>query len=80
MKVKRQFVKDYNFSSSIDQQQNGPRVLIIGSKSSGKTSILKTLVSYANKMNNTPILINLQPRDGVFALPGSLTATPISDF
>lgn len=80
LESKRQFVKDYNFSSSIDQQQNGPRVLIIGSKSSGKTSILKTLVSYANKMNNTPILINLQPRDGVFALPGSLTATPISDF
>ncbi|RCK55284.1 mRNA cleavage and polyadenylation factor CLP1 [Candida viswanathii] len=80
LESKRQLTKDFNFSSGVEQQQSGPRVMIIGSKASGKTSVLKTLVSYANKMNSTPILVNLQPRDGVFALPGSLTATPISDF
>ncbi|KGQ98212.1 protein Clp1 [Candida albicans P87] len=79
LESKRQYTKDYNFSSSIDQQQSGPKVLIIGSKYSGKTTVSKILSAYANKMNNTPVLVNLQPRDGVFALPGSLTATPISD-
>lgn len=80
LESKRQLVKDFNFSSAVEQQHSGPRIVIIGSRASGKTSISKTLASYANKMNNTPILVNLQPRDGVFALPGSLTATPISDF
>ncbi|EMG45358.1 hypothetical protein G210_4461 [Candida maltosa Xu316] len=80
LESKRQYIKDFNFSNPPDKQQQGPKTLIIGSKSSGKTSISKTLASYANKMNNTPILVNLSPRDGVFALPGSLTATPISDF
>ncbi|EGV66140.1 hypothetical protein CANTEDRAFT_112565 [Yamadazyma tenuis ATCC 10573] len=30
-------------------------------------------------MDRCPILVNLNPRDGVFAMPGALTATPISD-
>lgn len=59
--------------------KSGPKVLILGSVSSGKSSLAKLLVSYAVKMNSTPILVNLNPKDGVFSLPGSLTATPISD-
>jgi len=57
----------------------GPKVLIIGNKSCGKSTLAKILVSYAVKTDNVPILVNLNPRDGVFSLPGSLTATPISD-
>lgn len=59
--------------------EEGPRVLILGGPNSGKTSLSKILSLYAVKMNSTPILVNLNPRDGVFALPGSLTATTISD-
>lgn len=57
----------------------GPRVLILGLRTAGKSSLAKILVSYANKMESCPILVNLEPRDGVFAIPGSITATPISD-
>lgn len=59
--------------------KTGPKVLIIGNDFSGKSSLAKILCSYAVKMNSTPVLVNLNPRDGVFSLPGSLTATPISD-
>lgn len=59
--------------------KKGPKVLILGNKQSGKTALAKTLVSYAVKMNRMPLLVNLNPQDGVFSVPGSLTATPISD-
>ncbi|CAI5758480.1 unnamed protein product [Candida verbasci] len=59
--------------------KSGPRILIVGGKFSGKSSLAKILSSYSLKLNNSPILVNLNPRDGVFSLPGSLTATPISD-
>lgn len=60
--------------------RTGPRVLVVGSRTTGKTSLCKVLASYSQKMDSTPILVNLDPREGVFALPGSITATPISDF
>lgn len=57
----------------------GPKVLVIGNSQSGKTVLLKTLAAYALKMDRCPIYVNLNPAEGVFSLPGSITATPISD-
>lgn len=60
----------------------GPRCLIIGDKTSGKSSIAKTLLSYASKMMgpaSTPLFINLDPTKGIFSLPGSLSATIVND-
>ncbi|KAK6200491.1 protein CLP1 [Scheffersomyces amazonensis] len=74
----RQEIRDYNILNPQDVKK-GPRVLIIGNPNSGKTSLAKILSSYANKMDSTPVLVNLNPRDGVFSLPGSISATPISD-
>ncbi|KAK6460686.1 protein CLP1 [Scheffersomyces coipomensis] len=74
----RQETRDSNILNPKDLKQ-GPKVLIIGNPGSGKTSLAKTLVGYANKMDSRPILVNLNPRDGVFCLPGSISATPISD-
>lgn len=59
--------------------KKGPRVLLVGGKQSGKTSLAKILVLYAVKMDRLPLLVNLSPQDGVFSVPGSLTATPIND-
>ncbi|ODV81501.1 protein CLP1 [Suhomyces tanzawaensis NRRL Y-17324] len=74
----RQQISDHNIINS-QKAKNGPRVLILGGKCTGKTALAKILSSYALKMDSTPILVNLNPRDGVFALPGSITATPVSD-
>lgn len=74
---KRQIAKDLKTNEG--DLALGPRVLILGGKYLGKTSLAKTLVSYAVKMGSSPVLVNLDPKHGVFALPGSLSATVIND-
>ncbi|KAF2226709.1 Pre-mRNA cleavage complex II protein Clp1-domain-containing protein [Elsinoe ampelina] len=52
----------------------GPRVLILGSESSGKSSLAKCLTAYALKVRRSPTYINLDPREGVLGVPSALTA------
>lgn len=56
-----------------------PNVLILGATDSGKTSLSKILCSYANKQQRFPMYVNLDPCEGVFSVPGGLSAAPISD-
>jgi len=60
------------------QGYGAPRVLVIGPKSSGKTSLCRVLVSYAEKMDRRPLYVNLNPQEPVFTISGNLTATAIS--
>jgi polyribonucleotide 5'-hydroxyl-kinase len=62
-----------------NQTNTGPNVMVVGPANSGKTSLCKILTSYATKSGRTPMLVNLDPTEGVFSVPGGLTATPISD-
>jgi polyribonucleotide 5'-hydroxyl-kinase len=52
----------------------GPRVLVVGPENSGKTSLVKILTSYAVKSARQPMVVNLDPRQGMLSLPGSLAA------
>ncbi|KAF2993254.1 Cleavage polyadenylation factor subunit clp1 [Curvularia kusanoi] len=56
----------------------GPRVLIVGAENSGKTSLVKTLTSYAVKSGRQPMVINLDPRQGMLSVPGSFSAAAFS--
>jgi polyribonucleotide 5'-hydroxyl-kinase len=56
----------------------GPRVLVVGPKDSGKTSLIKTLTAYATRASGTPIVINLDPSEGMLCLPGSVSAAVFS--
>jgi len=56
----------------------GPRVMIIGPHDAGKTSLLKMLTGYAVRQERTPVVVNLDPREGMLSLPGTLTATSFS--
>lgn len=78
LEAKRQEINDHNLVNS-GSHKKAPKVLIVGNRFSGKTTLSKILASYAFKMDRCPILVNLNPRDGVFSLPGSITATAISD-
>lgn len=56
-----------------------PRVLVIGPEHSGKTTACKILANYAVRgmAACAPVYINLDPSDGGFTIPGTLTACPI---
>lgn len=57
-----------------DDDGGGPRVLVLGPDNAGKTSLIKTLTSYASRMGRSPMVVNLDPREGMLCLPGSLSA------
>lgn len=57
---------------------SGPRVMIIGPDDAGKTSLIKLLTGYAIRQGRKPCVVNLDPREGVLSLPGTLTATSFS--
>lgn len=57
------------------QGRDGPRVLVLGPSNAGKTSLVKILTAYAIRLGRQPIVVNLDPEEGVLSLPGTLTAT-----
>ncbi|KAL4931586.1 cleavage polyadenylation factor subunit CLP1 [Aspergillus undulatus] len=55
--------------------KDGPRVLILGPEDAGKTSLSKILTAYAVKVGREPIVVNLDPTEGMLSVPGTVTAT-----
>ncbi|KAL1846276.1 Cleavage polyadenylation factor subunit clp1 [Paecilomyces lecythidis] len=55
--------------------KDGPRVLILGPENAGKTSLAKILTGYATKIGRQPVVVNLDPAEGMLSVPGTLTAT-----
>lgn len=56
----------------------GPRVVVVGPENAGKTSLVKTLTAYAVKSGQQPVVVNLDPRQGMLSVPGSFTAAAFS--
>ncbi|KAI2602222.1 Clp1-domain-containing protein [Hypoxylon sp. NC1633] len=54
--------------------QIGPRVLVVGPPNAGKTSLVKMLTGWATRMGRQPLVVNTDCREGMLALPGSLSA------
>lgn len=52
----------------------GPRVLVAGPPSSGKTTLVKTLTAWATRMGAQPMVVNTDPAQGMLSLPGTLSA------
>ncbi|EPS95186.1 hypothetical protein FOMPIDRAFT_1054431 [Fomitopsis schrenkii] len=65
---------------SADANPEPPRVLILGPENSGKTTVAKILVNYAVRTGQewTPMLVNTDPGEGGWAVPGAIAATPVS--
>ncbi|KAL4821365.1 mRNA cleavage and polyadenylation factor clp1 [Aspergillus spinulosporus] len=55
--------------------KDGPRVLILGPEDAGKTSLSKILTAYAVKVGREPIVVNLDPTEGMLSVPGTVSAT-----
>ncbi|KAI0847521.1 Clp1-domain-containing protein [Daldinia vernicosa] len=59
-------------------RQMGPRILVMGPPNSGKTSLVKMLTGWATRMGRQPLVVNTDCREGMLALPGSLSAAVFS--
>lgn len=53
----------------------GPRVLVVGSSASGKSSLVQTLLNYALKLGRTPLWVDLNVGDNAISVPGTLCVT-----
>ncbi|KAI6091221.1 Clp1-domain-containing protein [Hypoxylon rubiginosum] len=54
--------------------QMGPRVLVVGPPNAGKTSLVKMLTGWSTRMGHQPLVVNTDCREGMLAMPGSLSA------
>ncbi|AEO61036.1 hypothetical protein MYCTH_2310812 [Thermothelomyces thermophilus ATCC 42464] len=52
----------------------GPRVMICGEKDSGKTTMARTLAALATRVGGQPLVASVDPREGMLALPGTVSA------
>ena len=53
---------------------DGPRVLVVGPENAGKTSLVKLLAAYAIRCGRQPVVVNVDPKEGMLSVPGSLAA------
>lgn len=72
--LRRSFEED---KSNIDKPSTS--ILILGPPSSGKSTLAKILTAYALKCGHTPLVVNLDPKAGVFTPPGGLSANIVTD-
>lgn len=62
--------------AAVSPSMHGPRVLILGPKDAGKTSLTKILTAYATKCGRQPVIINTDPAEGMLSVPpGGISAT-----
>ncbi|TWU77297.1 Cleavage polyadenylation factor subunit clp1 [Metarhizium rileyi] len=62
-------------NTAANERKEGPRVLIAGPLMTGKTTLVRTLASYATRQGFEPIVVNADPKEGMLSLPGTLSAS-----
>lgn len=63
--------------ASLDMK-DAPRVLVLGPENAGKTSLVKLLVSYAARLGRLPVAVNLDIKEGMLTVPGTLSTAAFS--
>ena len=58
--------------------RDGPRVLVVGPENAGKTSLVKLLTAYATRSGRQPVTVNLDTKEGMLTIPGTLSAAVFS--
>ncbi|KAL0930388.1 pre-mRNA cleavage complex ii protein clp1 [Colletotrichum truncatum] len=59
------------------ERKEGPRIAICGPHTAGKTSLARTLTSYATRVGAQPLVVNVDPKEGMLSLPGTLSASVV---
>ena len=65
-----------NLAFALHQQERAT-VLVLGSRYSGKTTLVKRLANYTVKRGNVPFIVDLDIGKGGVTVPGTLSAMPL---
>ena len=60
-------------NAALEEGSIGPRVLVVGPENAGKTSLVKLLAAYATRSERQPVVVNLDPKEGLLSVPGTLS-------
>lgn len=63
--------------SDEDLTTMGPRVLIVGGRETGKTTLTKTLLAYACKLGRTPLWVDLDMTHNAISVDGTIACVPM---
>ena len=72
------FALERKRDEAVSTGQDSPRVLVLGPEDAGKTSLVKLLTAYATRSGRQPVTVNLDPKEGILSVPGSLSAVTFS--
>ena len=53
-------------------------MLVLGPENAGKTSLVKLLTAYATRSGRQPAAVNLDPKESMLSLPGTMSAATFS--
>ena len=60
-----------------NSRDGGPRVLVVGPDAVGKSTVVRSLAARGVVVGRTPTIVNVDPREGLLAPPGSVTAVTV---
>ncbi|KAK5165393.1 Cleavage polyadenylation factor subunit clp1 [Saxophila tyrrhenica] len=67
-------------AQSTPNGDGGPRVLVVGPDYVGKSSLIRSLTAWAVQSGWTPTIVNGDPREGLLAPPGSMSAVTVGSW
>ena len=60
-------------NAALEEDSLGPCVLVVGPENAGKTTLVKLLAAYATRSERQPVVVNLDPKEGLLSVPGTLS-------
>jgi polyribonucleotide 5'-hydroxyl-kinase len=66
--------RGYDGGGEVPVPVPGPRVLVCGERACGKTTVARTLAALATRGGGQPLVASVDPREGMLALPGTVSA------
>ncbi len=63
-----------------ERQSFGPRVIVVGSTQSGKSTLCKILLNYAARLGWKPIFCDLDLGKNEISGPGTVSATIVKEY
>ena len=58
----------------------GPRMLVLGSVNTGKSTLCKSLLNWAQRMRDEPIFVDLDCGQNSLSIPGTLCGEAVTDY